>query len=137
MGPAWLETRFATFAAALSKWAGSSIVFAVALLFVLTWAAAGPFFDYSEAWQMVINTGTTICTFLMVFVIQNSQNRGGLAIQIKLDEIIRAVHGAQNSLIDLEDLDQAELERLQVKFAAVGAAARKRPARRRKTAPQP
>jgi low affinity Fe/Cu permease len=79
---------------------------------------------------MIINTGTTIFTFLMVFIIQNSQNRDGLAVQIKLDEIIRAVHGAQNSMINLEDMPQDELEKLRVNFAAVGHKARKSPAKR-------
>ena len=126
MGPAWLETWFAVFAAAISRRAGSPMVFAVALISILVWAACGPDFGYSEAWQMVVNTGTTICTFLMVFVIQNSQNRDGLAVQIKLDEIIRAIHGAKNSMIDLEDLPQDELEKLRVDFAEVGLIARDR-----------
>jgi low affinity Fe/Cu permease len=131
MRPAWLETWFGKIAARLSKWAGSLPVFAAAMVSVLIWAAAGPFFDYSEGWMLVINTGTTIITFLMVFIIQNSQNREGLAVQIKLDEIIRAVHGAKNSLIDLEDLPQEELEKLRVKFATVAEKARKPPPKRR------
>ena len=93
----------------------------------MAWALCGPFFGYSDGWMLVVNTGTTIITFLMVFIIQNSQNRDELAIQIKLDEIIRAVHGAQNALINLEDLPQSELEELRVKFASLGHKARKQP----------
>ncbi len=122
----WIETKFGKFAAAASWWAGGPAVFAAALIFVVVWAACGPFFDYSQAWQMIINTATTICTFLMVFVIQNSQNREGLALQIKLDEVIRALHGATNRMIDLEDLPQHELEKLRAAFAELGEAARKR-----------
>jgi low affinity Fe/Cu permease len=119
------------FAAGLSKWSGSLPVFAAAVISVLAWAAVGPFFHYSDAWMLIINTGTTIVTFLMVFIIQNSQNREGLAIQIKLDEIIRAVHGAKNSMINLEDLPQEELEKLRVKFASMAVKARS-PAKKRK-----
>ncbi len=80
--------------------------------------------------MLIINTGTTICTFLMVFVIQNSQNRDGLAVQIKLDEIIRAIHGAKNAMINLEDLPQQELDDLRIKFAEMADKARKRPRKR-------
>jgi low affinity Fe/Cu permease len=131
MRPNWLETWFGMFAAGLSKWSGSLPVFAAAVISVLAWAAVGPFFHYSDAWMLIINTGTTIVTFLMVFIIQNSQNREGLAIQIKLDEIIRAVHGAKNSMINLEDLPQEELEKLRVKFASMAVKARS-PAKKRK-----
>lgn len=128
------QTRFGQFAATIAKHAGSPVVFAIAVGSVLGWAATGPFFGYSEGWQLIINTGTTICTFLMVFVIQNSQNRDGLAVQIKLDEIIRAVRGAKNKLIDLEDLSQEELEALRLEFARMGEQAREQesePAARR------
>ena len=128
MDRAGLEKSFATFAALISKWAGSSAIFALASLSILAWAACGPFFDYSAEWQMVVNTGTTICTFLMVFVIQNSQNRDGMALQIKLDEIIRAIGAAQNSMIDLESLYHEELEDLREKFARLAQKARKYPA---------
>ncbi len=133
------QTRFGRFAATIARLAGNPIVFAMAVGSVLIWAACGPYFGYSQGWQLIINTGTTICTFLMVFVIQNSQNRDGLAVQIKLDEIIRAVRGAENKLIDLEDLSQEELEALRVEFARMGeearnnetrSAGRKRPARK-------
>ena len=125
------QTRFGRFAATIAKLAGNPIVFAMAVGSVLIWAACGPYFGYSQGWQLIINTGTTICTFLMVFVIQNSQNRDGLAVQIKLDEIIRAVRGAENKLIDLEDLSQEELEALRVEFARMGEEARNRKPRPR------
>lgn len=130
---AMIEAGFAVFANRISRWAGSPLVFAAALSSVLAWALFGPYARFSESWQMVINTGTTICTFLMVFIIQNSQNRDGLAVQIKLDEIIRAVHGAKNSMIDLEDMPQEELEKLRVSFAAVGHKARRSPVKRNRT----
>ena len=127
MSPAWLEARFASFANKLSKWAGSPLVFSAALLSILAWAVSGPYFGYSPLWQMIVNTATTICTFLMVFIVQNSQNRDGLAVQIKLDEIIRAVHGAKNGLINLESLSREEMEQLQAKFAEIGSNARDNP----------
>ena len=122
-----INTRFANFAAGLAKWSGSPLVFTVALALVVIWAACGPFFEYSEEWMLVVNTMTTIVTFLMVFVIQNSQNRDGLAVQIKLDEIIRANHGAKNAMINLEELPQAELDKLRIKFAEMAVKARKPP----------
>ena len=82
----------------------------------LLWAVSGPFFGFSDTWQLVINTATTVLTFLMVFLIQNTQNRDAKAIHLKLDELIRAVQGARNQLVDLEDLSDAELEKLQQEF---------------------
>jgi low affinity Fe/Cu permease len=119
------EDRFARFAGKVAWAAGSPIAFAVALIALIAWAASGPYFDYSQDWQLLVNTGTTITTFLMVFVIQNSQNRDGLAAQIKLDEIIRALTGAKNSMIDLECLSDQELAELRVKFAQLADRARK------------
>jgi low affinity Fe/Cu permease len=95
---------------------GSPWAFSAALLVVLIWGALGPAYHFSDTWQLVINTGTTIVTFLMVFVIQNSQNRDGHAIQLKLDELIRAVKGARNRLIDLENCSDEELQRLHQEF---------------------
>jgi low affinity Fe/Cu permease len=118
------EDLFASFAGKIAWAAGSPITFSVALVLLVAWAVAGPFFDYSQGWQLLVNTGTTITTFLMVFVIQNSQNRDGLAAQIKLDEIIRALSGAKNSMIDLECLTDAELAELRVKFAEIADIAR-------------
>jgi low affinity Fe/Cu permease len=116
---------FGRFASALATAAGSPVAFSIALISLIAWGASGPFFDYSETWQLVINTGTTIVTFMMVFVIQNSQNREGLAVQIKLDEIIRALGGAKNSMIDLECLSEEELGELRQKFAQIAVVARK------------
>ncbi|QIG47030.1 low affinity iron permease family protein [Nordella sp. HKS 07] len=116
---------FATFANKVAWAAGSPVAFGLALTVLVTWVACGPLFSYSDAWQLVVNTGTTIVTFLMVFVIQNSQNRDGLATQIKLDEIIRALTGAKNSMIDLECLTNEELADLRVKFATIADEARK------------
>jgi low affinity Fe/Cu permease len=103
--------------------------FSFAALSIVAWAGCGPYFGFSADWQMVVNTGTTICTFLMVFVIQNSQNRDGLALQIKLDEIIRAMGGAKNSMIDLEDLSQHELDEKKVQFAKIALKARNKTVR--------
>ena len=119
------EDSFARFAGKVAWAAGSPITFAVALIALIAWAASGPYFNYSQDWQLLVNTGTTITTFLMVFVIQNSQNRDGLAAQIKLDEIIRALTGAKNSMIDLECLSDQELAELRVKFAQIADRARK------------
>ena len=127
MSPAWLEAWFASFASKLSKWAGSPLAFSAVLISILAWAISGPYFGYSPLWQMIVNTGTTIRTFPMVFIVQNSQNRDGLAVQIKLDEIIRAVHGAKNGLINLESLSREEMEQLQAKFAEIGFNARDNP----------
>ena len=129
MGIVEFEKSFAVFASKVSKWTGSSAAFCVAALLILSWAISGPYFGFSPSWQMVVNTGTTIGTFLMVFVIQNSQNRDGLALQIKLDEIIHAVATAQNSFLDLEDRSQEELDAIKKEFAQIAAKARngKRP----------
>jgi low affinity Fe/Cu permease len=124
MGILEFEKAFATFASQVSRWAGSSAAFFLAAFFIIAWSLSGPYFGFSSEWQMIVNTGTTICTFLMVFVIQNSQNRDGLALQIKLDEIIRAVGSAKNAMIDLEELSQEELDSMKDRFAQIGASAR-------------
>jgi low affinity Fe/Cu permease len=120
-----IDRYFASFASGVARIAGSPYVFAAALLFIVGWAAFGPAAGFSENWQLIVNTGITICTFLMVFVIQNSQNRDGLALQIKLDELIRALGGAKNDMIDLESMSAAELKELQKRFAKLGSKARK------------
>jgi len=114
----WLFRKFAhkTSVGVGSPWA---FVAAVAIIFV--WAVTGPFFHFSDTWQLVINTGTTIVTFLMVFLIQSTQNRDATAIHLKLDELIRAVKSARNRLVDLEDLSDEELENLREEFQRIGA----------------
>jgi low affinity Fe/Cu permease len=97
---------------AITIWTGSSWAFAVACLVVLVWLLTGPIFHYSDTWQLVINTGTTVVTFLMVFLIQRTQNKDALAVQLKLNEIVAAIEGASNRLIDIEDLSESELKRL-------------------------
>ncbi|MGH6734791.1 MAG: low affinity iron permease family protein [Methyloceanibacter sp.] len=103
---------FGRFAQEASRLTGRPLAFVAALSIVLVWAAMGPVFGYSDTWQLVINTGTTIITFLMVFVIQNTQNRDTVAMQIKLDELIRVSRSARNVLLDLEELDDKDLEAL-------------------------
>jgi len=107
-----LVQQFAQFAHATSLWTGHPYAFLVAVGVVLVWALLGPIFNYSDTWQLVINTGTTIVTFLMVFLIQNTQNRDTLAIQIKLSELVLAMKGAENKFAAIEDLTDEELERL-------------------------
>jgi low affinity Fe/Cu permease len=114
-----MSTRFRKVADAASSAVGAAWAFAVAALVVIVWAATGPAFHFSNTWQLVINTSTTIVTFLMVFLIQNTQNRDARVTQLKLDELIRAVAGARNSLVDMEHLSDEELTRLQAEFEAL------------------
>jgi low affinity Fe/Cu permease len=107
---------FNNFAKRCAAIVGSPWAFILAVVIVLTWAVIGAQFAYSDTWQLVINTGTTIVTFLMVFLIQNSQNRDAKAVHLKLDELIHGVHGARNGLIDLENLSDGELEVFQQQF---------------------
>lgn len=104
--------KFSQFAHATSLWTGNPVAFLAAVLVVLIWIATGPIFHYSDTWQLVINTGTTIVTFLMVFLIQNTQNRDTLAIQLKLSELVLAMKGAENKFAAIEDLTDEELEEL-------------------------
>jgi low affinity Fe/Cu permease len=120
-----VEEVFAKLAGKISQATGSFWTFSLALLVVLVWAATGPIFHYSETWQLVINTGTTIITFLMVFVIQHAQNKDMRAVQLKLNEIIAAVEGASNRLIDVEDLSDHELEHLYARFQCLARDAQK------------
>ena len=119
-----IEKYFAPFSTWISDWAGGHIAFLLACVLVLAWAVYGPLTGYSDVWMLVINTGTTIVTFLMVFIIQSSQNRDTRAIQVKLDELIRATRGASNSLIDLEQLTSSEILALQQKYLRLATKAR-------------
>jgi low affinity Fe/Cu permease len=119
-------TAFRRFAHNVSLAVGAPWAFGLSLLLVVLWAVTGPVFHYSDTWQLTINTGTTIITFLMVFVIQNTQNREMRALQLKLDELIRAVEKARNELVDLEDLSDEELRRLHEQFGELRHAAEAR-----------
>ena len=115
--PSKLSTMLAAFSSAVTRAVGTSWAFSIALGVVVVWALTGPLFHFSDTWQLVINTSTTIVTFLMVFLIQRSQNKDGLAIQLKLNELVAAVAGASNRLIDVEDLDEHELRVLHRHYA--------------------
>ncbi len=108
----------------VTLWTGSSWAFAVAVLVIVVWLVSGPLFHFSDTWQLVINTGTTIVTFLMVFLIQRSQNKDSLAIQLKLNEIVAAIQGASKRLIDVEDLSEEELRTLHRHYQQLATMAR-------------
>ncbi len=114
-----------SFSAAVTRWTGRTSAFVAACLIVAVWALSGPLFGYSDTWQLVINTGTTVVTFLMVFLIQRTQNKDAMAIQLKLNELVAAIDGASNRLIDVEDLNEDELKLLHEYYAALVARARK------------
>jgi low affinity Fe/Cu permease len=123
--------RFGQFAATASGWLGSKWAFAGAGIVILMWAVLGPVFHFSDSWQLVINTGTTIVTFLMVFLIQNTQNRDARAINLKLNELIRSIDKARDQMIDIENLSDLELDELQAKYERIKAAYESRPRQRR------
>jgi low affinity Fe/Cu permease len=118
------DRLFIRLAKAASRFTGRSLCFVLAIGVILAWAISGPLFGFSDTWQLVINTGTTIVTFLMVFLIQNTQNRDTEAIQVKLDELIRATKGAHNALLDLEELEEGKLDAFRTKYEALAAEAR-------------
>ena len=120
------QFRFSHFARKLAVLTGRPAAFMIAVLLIVLWALSGPFFGYSDTWQLVINTGTTVVTFLMVFLIQNTQNRDTAAIQLKLDELIRATQGAHNALLDLEEIDDERFEQYRASYRRLAAEARKR-----------
>ncbi len=115
-----MNELFRKLAHTASAVAGSPGAFIAAVSVILLWALTGPLFHFSDTWQLVINTSTTILTFLMVFLIQNTQNRESQATQLKLDELIRSIQGARNALVNLEDLSDAELARLRLEFSRLG-----------------
>jgi low affinity Fe/Cu permease len=119
------STWFTRLAKKTAQLSGRPITFGLALGTILVWVVTGPIFGFSDTWQLIINTGTTIITFLMVFLIQNTQNRDTAAIQIKLDELIRVSH-AHNALMDLEELEEADIERFRRKYERLAAAARRK-----------
>jgi low affinity Fe/Cu permease len=120
----YYDAMFDRFAKWTSRIVGHPATFAAAVLIILVWAITGPIFGFSNTWQLVINTGTTIITFLMVFLIQNTQTRDGIAVQLKLDELIRAIEGAHNAFLDLEELSEEDLARLRAHFEALARASR-------------
>ena len=113
--------KFSNFCQTLSKWAGSSKTFIVAVVLIIVWAATGPFYHYNDTWQLIINTSTTIITFLMVFLIQNTQNRDNDILHLKLDELLRATKEAQNAALCLDKLESKELRALREQYSSLGA----------------
>ena len=118
---------FTRFAKATSRLTGRPGTFAVAVTLIVAWAVTGPFFNYSDAWQLTVNTATTIVTFLMVFLIQATQNRDAEAIQVKLDELIFAVKGARNELLDIEEMEEEDLMKLHAHYLRLAEKARAKP----------
>ena len=118
------RSSFTRFASGIAHRAGKPVAFAMAVMLILAWVVTGPLFGFSDTWQLVINTFTTIVTFLMVFLIQNTQNRDAEAMHIKLDELIRSMKGAQNALLDLEELDEEELDRIRSRYERLAEEAR-------------
>jgi low affinity Fe/Cu permease len=123
---------FTRFAKGTARVAGRPSAFACAVSVIILWLASGPLFGFSDTWQLIINTSTTIVTFLMVFLIQNTQNRDSEAVHLKLDELIRATKGAENALIDLEELDQDALDEILHRYEQLAEAARRETGRRRR-----
>ena len=119
-----VNSWYSRFAKSAAHFCGRPRVFTLAVAIIASWIITGPLFNFSDTWQLAINTGTTIVTFLMVFLIQNTQNRDTEAIQEKLDELIRATKGAHNALLDLEELEQEHIDAFRIKYQALAAAAR-------------
>ena len=118
------RSLFTRFAKTTARLAGRPGAFLTAAALIVLWGLTGPIFGFSDTWQLIVNTSTTIITFLMVFLIQNTQNRDSEAIQVKLDELIRAIEGAHNSLLDLEELEEAELDRIRAPYQEMAKQAR-------------
>ena len=124
MRPTRSKSWFSRLAKSTARITGRPVTFMIAVSVVAAWAVTGPLFGFSDTWQLVINTGTTIITFLMVFLIQSTQNRDSEAMQVKLDELIRVTHGAQNALLDLEELEEEELDRIKAGYEKIAEQAR-------------
>ena len=124
MRPTKSKTWFMRLTSWTARLSGRPITFSAAVLIIVLWGVTGPLFGFSDTWQLVINTGTTIITFLMVFLIQSTQNRDSEAMQVKLDELIRATKGAQNALLDLEELEEEELDRIRADYQRMAERAR-------------
>ena len=124
MQPTKSRSRFTRFAKRTSKITGRPVTFLVAISLVLLWMVTGPVFDYSDTWQLAINTSTTVITFLMVFLIQSTQNRDAQAVQVKLDELIRVTKGAHTALLDLEELEEEDLDRIRASYETLARKAR-------------
>ena len=125
MRPSKSTTWFTRFAKWTARMMGRPTAFGSALSIVILWALSGPLFGFSDTWQLVINTSTTVVTFLMVFLIQNTQNRDAEALQVKMDEVIRSIEGAHNALLDLEELDEHELDRIRAEYHKLAQRARR------------
>lgn len=124
MKPTKSKNWFTAFAKVISKFTGRPVAFGAALSVIIIWGVTGPLFGFSDTWQLVVNTGTTIVTFLMVFLIQNTQNRDTEALQVKLDELIRVTKGADIALLDLEELDEKELDEIRETYEDLAEKAR-------------
>lgn len=124
MKPTKSTSWFTRFAKGTARKTGQPIAFIMAVSVIIIWLITGPIFKFGDTWQLVINTGTTIVTFLMVFLIQNTQNRDSLALQVKLDELIRVMEGAHNALLDLEELDEKELDKIRFNYENLAKQAR-------------
>lgn len=128
---AYWNTRFDHFARSWSRLTGKPLAFNIAIVVILSWIITGPLFGFSDTWQLIINTATTIVTFLMVFLIQHTQNRDTDALQVKLDELIRAIEGANNELLDLEEMEEEELALLRKQYVELARVSRQRKAKQK------
>lgn len=124
MRPTKSRSWFTRFAKDMARWTGRPVAFLLAIAVIIVWLASGPFFRFSNTWQLVINSTTTVVTFLMVFLIQNAQYRDAEAMQVKLDELLRVTHGAHNALLDLEELEEEELDKMRDGYSRLAELAR-------------
>jgi len=125
MTPAKSRSLFTRFSKATARATGQPLSFTLAVVLIVVWALTGPLFHFSDTWQLVVNTGTTVVTFLMVFLIQSTQNRDAEAVHVKLDELLRVTAGAHNVLLDLEELEEADLEKLRDAYCRLAEQARR------------